>query len=431
MTTLFSIHRALTAVSAALLVCSAALAAPKVYVGNFKDDTVSVVDTAGNAVMAVIPVAKGPHGMAMSGDGRTLYVSGDGSSKVSVIDTSNDRVVRSIEVGKTPHGLALSADGRRLLVGLYGEDRVAVIDTSSGTEEASITVAKPHTIAWLPGTQRIYVASQAPGHFAVVVIDLATASVVRELPLDKPPRDLEFAFDGRALYYTVAGENAVHVLDPHSDQVVADIPTGVSPHIASLFRGVGVGTVVVQGPGELTLFDPATNTVLRSLPVGRQPHWAAASTDGKTVFVTDEGSNELSIVDLASSRTRNVAVGNAPRKVAVQPTDVPAPSAVSVGGARVSIANFAFAPAELVIEPGETVTWTNDDGAPHGLTHRDGAPGAELPLPGASVSRRYDAPGRYDYVCSVHPYMSATVTVRALRLQAVPPPPRNVGGREE
>src|SRR5499426_4344073 len=46
-------------------------------------------------------------------------------------------------------------------------------------------------------------------------------------------------------------------------------------------------------------------------------------------------------------------------------------------GAKVSIANFAFAPAEITITPGESVTWTNDDGAPHGLEFNDGAPGID------------------------------------------------------
>jgi YVTN family beta-propeller protein len=407
----FRVVCALAALSAAFLLSLSAAAASKAYVGNFKDNTVSVVDTARAVVTAVIPVAEGPHGMAMSRDGRTLYVSGDGSSQVSVIDTAGDKVLRSIDVGKTPHGLALSADGQRLLVAVYGEDRIAVIDTASGAEVARIGVAKPHTIAWLPERQRVYVASQAPGHFALVIIDLGTKTAVRELPLAKAPRDLEFAFDGRALYFTIAGENAVQVLDPRTDEIVARIPTGASPHIASLFRGAGVGTVVVQGPGELTLFDPTTHAVLRSVPVGRQPHWAAASADGMTVFVTNEGSNDLSIVDLAGGRTRTVAVGNAPRKVAVQPLGA---AAADSGGARVSIANFAFVPGEVVIGVGQTVTWTNDDAAPHGLVHGDGAPGANLLLPGASTSRRYDKPGRYDYMCAVHPYMHGTVVVRQL-----------------
>ena len=91
---------------------SAAAAGPKAYVGNFTDNTVSVIDTATGSVVAVVPVAAGPHGMAVTPDGRTVYVSSDGSSIVSVIDTATDKVARTIEVGKTPHGLAMTADGR-------------------------------------------------------------------------------------------------------------------------------------------------------------------------------------------------------------------------------------------------------------------------------------------------------------------------------
>jgi YVTN family beta-propeller protein len=68
------------------------------------------------------------------------------------------------------------------------------------------------------------------------------------------------------------------------------------------------------------LFDPTTNMAVRSVTVGKQPHWATTSADGKTAYVTNEGSNDFTIVDLASGSTRTIAVGNAPRKVVVQPS---------------------------------------------------------------------------------------------------------------
>ena len=86
---------------------TAASAGPKAYVGNFKDNSVSVIDTSTGLVVATVPVSAGPHGMSATPDGRTVYVSGDGSSEVSVIDATADRVTRKIEVGKTPHGLAM------------------------------------------------------------------------------------------------------------------------------------------------------------------------------------------------------------------------------------------------------------------------------------------------------------------------------------
>jgi plastocyanin len=82
-------------------------------------------------------------------------------------------------------------------------------------------------------------------------------------------------------------------------------------------------------------------------------------------------------------------------------------------GATVSIAAFAFTPAEIVSAPGESITWTNDDGAPHGLAFQDGAPGTDLLLPGASFRRRFERPGTYEYKCAIHPYMTGRVVVRA------------------
>ena len=314
-------HRIQVFVIACILgfACGLAAAAPKAYVANFKDDTVSVIDTAAGKVLKTIPVAAGPHGMVVSADGRWLYVSGDGSSKVDVIDTTTDKVTRSIEVGKSPHGNRLTPDGTTLLVAVNGEDKVAFVDTGTLAVVASTDVGKPHTVAITPDGKRAYVTSQVPGHFALVVIELVHRTVVGSIALEKPPRDLEFDPRGRALYFTEAGVNAVQVLDPSTDKIVAEIPTGASPHIASVFPHVALGMVVVQGPGELLLFDPATNKPVRSIKVGTQPHWVAVSRDGKTAYVPNEGSNDVSVVNLASGSTTAIAVGNAPRKVVLQP----------------------------------------------------------------------------------------------------------------
>jgi len=345
--------------------------------------------------------------MSVAPDGKTVYIAGDGSSNLDVIDTATDRVRRTIEIGKSPHGLAMTPDGKTLLAAIYGEDKIAFIDIVTLSSVGSVSVPKPHTIAVRPDGAVAYVASQEPGKFALVVVDLASRKVARSVPLDKPPRDLEFGFDGRALYFTQAGVNSVQVLDPATDRIVAQIPTGASPHIAGVYRGAPAGTAVVQGPGELLLFDPATNLPLRSIAVGKQPHWIATASSGKTAVVTNEGSNDMTIVDLATGSTRAVAVGKAPRKVVVQPDA----AATSANPGQITIANFAFSPAEIMVMRGTQVTWTNNDAAPHGLTHKDGAPGKGVLLPGEAVSRVYDTPGTFDYVCSVHPYMTGRVVV--------------------
>ena len=387
------------------LATSALAGGPKAYVGNFKDNTVSVIDTAVGRVVATVPVAAGPDGIVIARDDAQVFVSGSSASSLSVIDTASDQVVRTIEVGKGPQGLAITADGRWVLAAVNGDDRVAFIDTAARTVAASVPVAKPHTIAIRPGGKQAYVSSQEPGHFSLVVIDLATRTVGATIALEKTPRDLEFSDDGNALYVTLAGVSAVQVIDPESNRIVSQIATGVSPHIAHHFAGAAAGVVVVQGPGELMLFDPATLVPIRSVAVGKQPHWVDSLPDGKKVMVTNEGSNDVSVVDMAGGPTITIAVGVAPRKVAVQHA--------TVAGAKVSINNFAFEPAQLTVSVGQSVSWLNNDGAPHGIAFKDGAPGMELMLPGQGFSRSFAKPGIYDYTCAVHPYMTARVTVLA------------------
>ncbi|HZD39528.1 MAG TPA: cytochrome D1 domain-containing protein [Terriglobales bacterium] len=293
---------------------------PKAYVGNFKDSTVSVIDTAADKVVATVPVAPGPHGMAMTQDGHTLYVSGDRSSSVDVIDTRTDKVVKTIHVGKAPNGMALTPDDRLLLVAVYDENRIAFIDTATRSVIDTVAVPKPHTISISPDGKQAYVTVQEPGHFGLALIDVGTRSVLRIVALKKTPRDGEFGYDGKAFYFTEAGVSSVQVLDPASGKLVTQIPTGVSPHFVAYPQGSPFGLVVVQGPGELLFFDPATNEPARKVAVGKQPHWGTASADGKTVYVTNEGSNTVTVVDVATGRTMTIAVGNAPRKIVVQHT---------------------------------------------------------------------------------------------------------------
>lgn len=403
--------RTLVLLSALAASAAPALAAgPKAYVGNFKDSTVSVIDTDTEQVLATVPVAAGPDGIVIAPGGRSVFVSGAGASTVSEIDAGTDRVTRGIEVGQGPQGLAMTTDGKWLLVAVNGDDRVAFVDTAAHGVSATVPVPKPHTIAIRPDGRQAYVASQEPGHFALVVIDLATRAVVTRIPLDKAPRDLEFDADGKALYLTLAGVPAVQVLDPATQAWGAPVPTGASPHIAQRFAGMANGVVVVQGPGEVMWFDPATHASVRSIGVGKQPHWLDLSADGKKLWVSNEGSNDVSVVDLAGGPMHTVTVGSAPRKIAVQRL-AGSPGAQAGGSVHVAIRNFAFEPAQLTLQVGQTLTWRNDDGAPHGVVFKDGSRGIDLLLPGQSFARTFDKPGVYAYACSVHPYMTARVTV--------------------
>jgi len=89
------------------LMARPAEAAPFAYVTNSNDNTVSVIDTASNkAVGTPIPVGNSPLGVAVTPDGKHVFVTNDANpGTVSVIDTATNTVVGTpIPVGIFPNG---------------------------------------------------------------------------------------------------------------------------------------------------------------------------------------------------------------------------------------------------------------------------------------------------------------------------------------
>ncbi|MDQ3871818.1 MAG: cupredoxin family copper-binding protein [Chloroflexota bacterium] len=111
----------------------------------------------------------------------------------------------------------------------------------------------------------------------------------------------------------------------------------------------------------------------------------------------------------------------------LRPLRLAALSAVAVGGLlamhaaiavaadqRVTVRDFAFRPATVTVQVGDTVTWRNDAGDPeHTATADNGAWNAGDIRPGGTASVTFNTAGRFSYHCEYHPRMKGTVVVEA------------------
>ena len=81
----------------------------------------------------------------------------------------------------------------------------------------------------------------------------------------------------------------------------------------------------------------------------------------------------------------------------------------------VNIQNFAFSPSTLTIDVGDSVTWTNNDGASHTVTSTSGPASFDSGTlsPGDSFSFTFTTAGTYDYRCNIHSSMTGMITVVA------------------
>lgn len=92
---------------------------------------------------------------------------------------------------------------------------------------------------------------------------------------------------------------------------------------------------------------------------------------------------------------------------------------------QVAMKGYAFAPASLSVPAGSTVTWTNYDTAPHDVKTTSGPLAIHSPMldKGESWSFTFTTAGAYGYVCTVHPDMTAGITVRAAAPAPTPAAP--------
>ena len=89
-----------------------------------------------------------------------------------------------------------------------------------------------------------------------------------------------------------------------------------------------------------------------------------------------------------------------------------APLSVGTKTESVAIRDFVFAPGNLQVPTGATVTWTNYDTAPHTATAKDVSWDTGIFNKNEKKAITFDKAGEYEYYCTVHPNMIARLTVQ-------------------
>jgi plastocyanin len=93
---------------------------------------------------------------------------------------------------------------------------------------------------------------------------------------------------------------------------------------------------------------------------------------------------------------------------------VPAVVALAAAPAQVvnvDIAKFAYGPKDITVAPGTRIVWTNHDEAPHTVTGKDKTFASEGMDTDDTFDHTFDREGDFEYLCTVHPFMTGVVHV--------------------
>jgi hypothetical protein len=260
---------------------------------------VDVIDTADNEVLAhlsTVPTAF-PTSVAFSPNGRQFYVA-QTNDRIVVHDSDSYATVATIPLGGRAEALTMTHDGARLYASLGGRS-VAEIDVASNTVLRAIdNVASGsnqiRSIAIAQG--RAYVAADGPalGQGALTVIDLASGTITRTIPVGNP-RQVAASLDQAHVYLSRPG--AIDRIDTGTGAVGAStllpsmasagIPLALSPPSPGprLFVDVPLsGATLTQpfavGGWAVDVFGTAGAPGVDAVHV-----WAFPATGGNAIFV--------------------------------------------------------------------------------------------------------------------------------------------------
>jgi len=191
----------------------------RLVVANYENDSVSVIDIAGRAVLGELDLRPGngkaggtyPEWVAIQGS-NTAFVSSARDREIDVVDLSGNALVVTdrIKVNGQPTRLALNAKQTRLYVAESSSDAVAVISTSSHKVLEEIGTTAPKSVF---ANEKGYKGSS--------------------------PNSATVSLDGRFLYVTNGGANSVAVIrlaqaEGAKSELIGLIPTGWYPNSASV-----------------------------------------------------------------------------------------------------------------------------------------------------------------------------------------------------
>jgi len=165
------------------------------------------------------------HLIVTTPDEKKFYATNTKSGSVSVIDRA-EGTVKVLPTGPGSEGIAISPDGREVWVGVRAADKLAVISTA--TDEIAATFESggrgPSRLHFTPDGKEVWVSNSSSN--LEVAFAAQDRKMLATIAMPEGPSGMVFSADGRRLYVAAMRGNEVTVIDVAARKVASRIPTG-------------------------------------------------------------------------------------------------------------------------------------------------------------------------------------------------------------
>ena len=240
-----------------------------------------------------------------------------GDDTIGVVDTDTRRELARIPVGDEPIQVLLAGD--QLFVSNLSSNDLYVIDTATFQVQAHIeTAVQPLDLALAPNGKTLYATNS--GTNALTIVDIESGQARTVALADTREGLYGIAATADKIFTTDIANNRVLVLSPQG-RITGRIPVPPKPRSLALVPDGKTLYVTSMDTGRLTAIDTDGAMVSRSIDLGVSGTFAVApSPDGRKLYLTAHEEGALLVVDTASGTLRKkLAIGRNPRAIAFSP----------------------------------------------------------------------------------------------------------------
>ncbi len=192
-----------------------------------------------------------PIEMALSADGRRLYVVCQASDELRIVDTESNRLIKTIALGRAPRGITLSPDSQQIYITNANDDTVSVIDAA--TLKVTRTLAtgfEPAGLITDRTGETLYVANRLSNDISV--IDLKKGKETKRLLAGRGSSYLALSPDGMRIFAThIYPNRGAFRTPPNSELTVIDTKRQTVIERRPMHNVAGVFHVTLSADGKL------------------------------------------------------------------------------------------------------------------------------------------------------------------------------------
>ena len=163
------------------------------------------------------------------------------------------------------------------------------------------------------------------------MIDTATNRKVADIEVGQKPVQVGFSPDGRFVYVSLNGENAVGKVDVSTRKLAGKVQVGAGPIQVYVTPDGKYLLAANQGTKDkpsttVSIVDTATFTVLDTVPTGQGAHGVVIEPSSRYAYITNLYGNDIAVLDIAARKiVARTLTGAAPNGISFLPL-APAPA---------------------------------------------------------------------------------------------------------